>query len=256
MRPPQFKILASGLFPADQVLQAYDNTLQKDQFTPEHERQIDAAWTSVLSNAKSTGRNLFDAPLFRLDHCAITNGNLTLHYGDTTYRAYVATRSPDIDLPRADPIGTLVIPVTSDGYIPIGRRAASADVNPGRFFTFGGFFDRACDFAPGTTNPDIFTCIAREVREELAIDVPPASFQCLGVIYDLRHLHPEMSFTVNLDVEKSQIETSHWQSELADLSFVHHKSIGPFLDRFASETTDTLVGALQIFHEQITSREL
>ena len=256
MHPPQFKILASGLFSADQVIQTHDSRQWADQFTAEHEHQINATWTSALSKAKSTGRNLFDAPLFRLGQCAVTDGKLALRYGDTTYRAYVATRNPDVDLPRADPIGTLVIPVTSDGYIPIGRRSASADVNPGRFFTFGGFFDRNCDFAPGTNSPDIFTCISREVREELGIDVNASAFRCLGVIYDLRHLHPELSFTVNLEVEKARIEASGWRSELADLSFIHHKSISPFLDRYASQTTDTLVGALKVFHEQITSREL
>jgi len=243
----RFKIVAAGSFPRKSVKQHHNPIHWSANYSQDEREYIDAAWSNALDHARASGRSLYDSPLFRLGDCRTEGHDLVLCYGDTSYRDYVGTRAPNVPSTRADPVGTAVVPVTTDGFIPLGRRSSSADVNPGRFFTFGGFFDRDHDYDPETGLPDIFACISREVREELSIDLPASAFKCIGVIYDLRHPHPELSFSVEMQACRNEVLAAGWKSELDDLTFVHKSQITDFLARHDHETTDTLVGALQIF---------
>lgn len=250
----RFRILAEGNFTRHDTVQHYDPEQWNPGYGSGQRIRIAARWSEAEAAAARNGRLLYVSRIFRLGHVAVEHGNsrprLSLHYGDTDYRDYVGTRGPDGDGPRADPIGTVVIPVTSDGFIPIGTRSRTAEVNPGRYFTFGGFFDRGLDLCPVTGRPDIFSCIQREIREELGIGISDAELRCLGVVYDLVHPHPEVCFMANISQTAEELYGSHWRAELDSMTMLRLDGISEFLARRGPDTTDSLVGALEMFSRQ------
>ncbi|WP_154664987.1 hypothetical protein [Allorhizobium undicola] len=242
----QYHIAWSGRCSEEAVTTIFDDKVNNAVYSVSDLVLIDQQWQARERTAASEGRRLYNSAIFRLaSHQQRTDGNLVLHVGVTDYREYVATRSEKQDIARANPIGTCVIPVTVDGRIPIGRRSQAAEVNPGKFFTFGGFFDAALDLK-GTT-PNIFSCIQREVQEEIGIELASSALELVGIVNDLVNIHPEISFVANLEMSSSEVASSGWKAELDDLIFVQAKDCLEFLNKHRLDFTPTLIGALEIF---------
>ncbi len=255
MLDPQFRILAEGLFSHNTVVIHYDSPHIYTQLSESESAFVESVWQKAIQHAYENDRELYNSSLFKLNQVAVTEqeGNpcLTLHIGNTDYRHYVAARHSEANkylLTPADPIGTSVILVTSDGYVPVGLRSLRMEVNPGRYFTFGGFFDRALDVDMSTGMPDIFACLRRELREELDIDVPMQDLRILGVVYDNRHPHPEVCATVHIKQNKAEIEEAHWNAELSELYMLPLSEIPAFLSNYAHKICDTLYGGFTLFN--------
>ena len=107
---------------------------------------IRSSWKSRTEQAAREGLSIYNSKIVRLIHFhSAIDGSVALVVGPTDYRDYVATRDPSLSIQRANPVGTCVIPITRDGFVPLGRRSASSEVNAGKYFTFGGFFDAQSD---------------------------------------------------------------------------------------------------------------
>jgi 8-oxo-dGTP pyrophosphatase MutT (NUDIX family) len=241
-----YDILAWGNFSAAHVTQVDTATIHA---LPAHVQTIvDRRWDEALARATEEGRRLFNALVYRLDDLRVHDGRMHISYGRTCYRDYAMTRGTCAAKPWAnnpDPIGSAVIASTTDGFIPLGRRSRSADVNPGRYFTFGGFFDPEDVNESG--NADIFQCAAREWKEETGLMISPDNLSLISVVYDLVHPHPEIGFFTRLQQSRKEISKSDWAAELDDLIFLQEDKLVDFARANADEFVDSLLGAIEAF---------
>ncbi len=246
MQAVRFQTLARGSFARAQVVQRRAG--QPFVLRDDLQELARTRWDAALEAAAADGRLLFDAGLFRLSGLSVEGDRIHLDYGETCYRDYAMTRAvcprtPWSDNP--DPIGSALIAVTADGAVPLGRRSAAADVNPGRFFTFGGFFDLNDVDAAGV--PDVFGCAAREWREETGHEIAPDALRLISVVYDLVHPHPEIAFCARTGSTRREIETGAWGSELGDLAMIPAGELHAFATRHQGDFTDSLLGAIEAF---------
>jgi 8-oxo-dGTP pyrophosphatase MutT (NUDIX family) len=246
MQTSRFEILAQGSYRRAQVVQR--RAPQPFDLRADLQALARSRWDLALTTAAAQGRLLYDAGLFRLSRLSVEGNQIQLDYGQTCYRDYAMTRADCARAPwsgNPDPIGTAIIAVTADGAVPLGRRRASADVNPGRFFTFGGFFD--LDDLDETGTPDVFACAAREWREETGQAISMDALRLISVVYDRVHPHPEIAFCARTQSTRHDIETGGWGDELADLAMIPAGELRDFAARHESDFTDSLLGAIEAF---------
>lgn len=188
-----FATLAAGPYRREQLQVDYERGSYQ-ALDGEAEAIVARAWRARRRQTKRDGVPLYSGRLFRvLGYGPIDGGGLRLRLGDTTYRAYVGTRAPAFAVGRqrdelANPLAVCAAIVTADGGIVVGRRQ-SVDVGAGKLGVPGGFVERGKDADP-------FAAVAREIREETALELTADDFVCLGLIYDLIHPHYELCFTV------------------------------------------------------------
>ena len=242
----EFATLAHGLFRPDQLVVHYDPTLciHPDQ---QERAWMDNLWQEKLRQAQQQQRRLFDAPLFRLVDAIVRpalSANLRTHWvvaphdplqpispipasppntalhitlGDTSYKEYVTTRTLEFSRNHArselgNALGVCSVVETSDNYILLDKREG-VDVYVGRYHVIGGFFERDLDISnpsttnPGSSHPDPFAAITREIREETGIRAGDISEQyCLGAVYDLTTPHGELLFLTRLHIPLAAVQ--------------------------------------------------
>lgn len=258
MNSKPYDIIAEGNFSFNEVELLYNPEYYSTQYSLREQSQIEDTWNYALEQALHNEQNLYDSKLFRLEKCYTYKSGekqgLQLYLGNVTYKEYVALRRkaiPPDSVKPVDPIGTSVIIITQDQFIPIGRRSMHVEVNPGRFFTFGGFFDRDLDWNLKTHKPCIFHCIQREIREELNIDVPLANLSLLGIVYDNFHPHPEVCMLAYLQETRHHLEQTFCQEELSSLDFIPIKEIGDFIKQCEADITESLIGGFSLFQKHV-----
>ncbi|HEX8261415.1 MAG TPA: NUDIX hydrolase [Allosphingosinicella sp.] len=211
-------------------------------------RRVEQDWAAALRKAQEQGRRLFDSPAVRLCGLEVRSGRLQLRYELTRYAYYVGARSRSVPTPfsgNPDPTGTVVIGVTADSKIPIGKRHQDVDANPGKFFCFGGFLHPTED-ASAEGIPDAFACARREWREETGSDLEGAGLELISIVYDRVYPHPEMAFLARTAATSGEFVASRWDAELSDLSFVPVDGIEEFVRRHRTDFTESLVGAFEV----------
>ncbi|HRC84140.1 MAG TPA: NUDIX domain-containing protein [Thermoanaerobaculia bacterium] len=244
----EYTILAQGLFREPQVLVHYDPDGLNRTLSPALALRIEEQWRQAELRARTLGRDLFNSPLFRLAEIRTgSHSSLSLGLGDTDYREYLESRAHPHETPRADPLGTAVIVFTTDGLVPVGKRSQRVEVNPGRYFTFGGFFDRGLDWRAGGNEPSLFGCARRELEEELGIQVPEQDLRLLGIIYDQRHPHPEACFLAPAGKTGVELLASRDAEEISDLLLVPLAGLASFLEEEQSRICESLRGGFEIF---------
>jgi hypothetical protein len=211
-RPPlEFEILTRGLYRPDQLSITYDPSLRIPT-NPTIQTWIDTQWEQKLALAHEKGIPFFDAPLFRfIQATSKSDGTLHLLLGDTGYKEYVTTRVPEFTQGRTreelgNALSVCSVVETSDGSILLDKRQG-VDVYVGRYHVIGGFFERELD-STHTKQPDPFSAICREIREETGIQLSDIREQhCLGVVYDVATPHAEMCFLTQLTIPLAQVHT-------------------------------------------------
>ena len=216
----EFNILARGLYRPEQLVITYDPSLRMP-VTPAIQSRMDHFWERRLAQAQEQGIPLFDAPLYRFVS-AESRADSTLHLvlGNTSYKEYVATRSPEFSQRRSreelgNALAVCSVVETRDGSILLDRRQG-VDIYAGRYHVIGGFFARDRDStasADGTGDasgrqPDPFGAMRREIREETGIT--PADIReqyCLGLVYDVTTPHAELCFLTRLHITLDEVRT-------------------------------------------------
>lgn len=248
MSTNSYKILWSGSTPVSDVIQQSLNEQWIDA-RPEYQKlQLDEEWERALADAADKGRLLYDCDIVRLHDLRDEGGQLQATYGLTRYRDYVAHRPharPTAFAENPDPLGTVVIPITADETIPFARRSGNVDLNAGRFFCFGGFVEAGRDVTAHGT-PDMFSCAAREMAEEAGLQVLASDLRLISIIYDLVTPHPEAAFIAHTAYTAADFAGASSSSELADLTFVPTVDLPDFLNRYADDFTESLLGALTV----------
>lgn len=222
----EFEILAQGLYRPEQLIITYDPTLTMPK-TPEIAAWMDELWEQKLALARANKTLLFESPLFRLIEVSTQpDGTLHLLLGDTTYKEYVTTREsafaskhPRSELGNALSVCSVV--ETSDGHILLDKREG-VDVYVGRYHVIGGFFERGLDMTEAVEQPDPFSAIRREIREETGVQPEDITVQyCLGTVYDVATPHGELCFLTQLHITLDEVR----QREPEDREIKHLHSL-------------------------------
>ena len=237
------RILAEGLFAEDAVELRYDPAAWSASYDAGRAAAISEAWARAEAKAAATGGLLYNGPAFRLGGFEAPPGRLVLRFGDTDYRDFVGTR----DLPEgpyACPVGAPALVVTSDGLIPLGRRAPHLEYNPGTLFCFGGMIDREADWRDG--RPDLWGCVQRELEEELGLPAERAAIRCLGLLGDERGARAVAPCVVRLEADRHAVEGAGWREELSDLFFIPLDGIAAFRERHDVDSAPSLRLTLEL----------
>lgn len=161
--------------------------------------------TRTWRSAVERRPDLYDGVLCRLVNRRFeaTRGLLVLER--TSYSAYLASRAPDaveqgFDQ-RADPLGLTVLVQARDGRILASRRSSFAEQNPHGLYFVGGYME-----PPERDGEVAFPEeVAREVREEIGLELSPSSIRMLGLGYDPSFCYPEAFFLAKTDLEPDQV---------------------------------------------------
>jgi len=199
----QFEFLARGCYTHEQLVIDY-NPAHHVSLTTEMRTETERIWTDKLAEAQKNTFPLFDGKLFRLIYAEERDDKtLRIKLGNTSYKEYVATRTPAMaqELTRdgvSNPLSVCSVIETLDGFILLEKRQGT-DVHNGRFHVIGGFMER--DIDDKEHGPDPFAAMNREIREETGILQTDIREQyCLGMVYDTLVPHPELCFVTRLNI--------------------------------------------------------
>ncbi|HEU0000411.1 MAG TPA: NUDIX hydrolase [Ktedonobacteraceae bacterium] len=258
----EYEILARGLFRPEQLVITYNSALRMPT-SPAIQRWMDALWAQKLVMARERGVPLFDAPLYRfVDEETLGDGTLHLTLGDSGYKEYVTTRSPEFSSGRqrselGNALAVCSVVETSDGYILLDKRRG-VDVYVGRYHVIGGFFERGRD-SLANGQPDPFGAMRREIREEtgiLATDI--AEQYCLGLVYDLATPHAELCFLTRLRIPLSEVKTRvPKEDEIKQLEtlYVTEQSLRDFITRHHGNISATGEPNLLLYGELLYGKK-
>jgi 8-oxo-dGTP pyrophosphatase MutT (NUDIX family) len=198
-----FEFLVRGCYTPEQLIVDYNPT-HLVSLSPEMRATMEQLWQNKLAQAQQKHFPLFDGQLFRFMYAEEReNSTLRIKLGNTSYKEYVATRSPEFSqqLTRdelSNPLSVCSVIETLDGYVLLEKREGT-DVHEGRIHVIGGFMERGKDTIGHAPSP--FAAMNREMREETGIRESDIREQyCLGVVYDVLVPHPELCFVTRLNI--------------------------------------------------------
>ena len=198
-----FEFLVRGCFAPDQIVIHYNPALHIE-LTDELRSEIERIWQEKLMQSQQQSFQLFDGKLFRMvDEEQLADSALHIVLGDTSYKEYVATRTPAFvqQLTRrgvSNALAVCSVIETLDGFVLLEQRQGT-DGHNGRFHVIGGFMERDIDNKGHV--PDPFFAMNREMREETGIQTDDIREQyCLGLAYDTLLPHPELCFVTRLKI--------------------------------------------------------
>jgi len=192
-----------------QVNVRWDN--RQPPHTPALDAMIEDTWQRHLAVARRTGQLLYNGPMVRLDHWRLDEAVMTLETGPTDYRHFIGTNYGNGDRidafghrTYANPVGISAVPITTDGWMLLGRRRPDLACHGGYLHPIGGTLepqDRADDGAL-----DVFAAMERELTEELCITSGEiAELVCIGLIRDGEIHQPELVFEAVTTLDRQQI---------------------------------------------------
>jgi len=185
----------------------------RDEPRPPHpalDALVARTWEDQVQAHCRAGGMLFNGQLARYLRHHLADGLLTIDVGPTDYANFLATNLLNGARGQgwgwhlfSNPIGTSALPISSDGFLLLGRRSQRVAFHAGYAHTFGGGLEAGERRADDTI--DAFASIQRELHEELAL--APADIQeilCLGFIRDPAIQQPELIFDASLRLTSDQ----------------------------------------------------
>lgn len=209
---PSLIILALGDWPGAHI--RVTTVASGLRLTEALEAVIDATWETALQRH---GVNLFDGPLCRLEAVAVDAHGLHLSLSPTTYRIFIGTNGShpewaDQHGPQvmANPVGTSVALLSSDGMLVFGRRSQRVALYPGFAHPFGGTMEPSTDGTP----LDILGEMRRELTEEAGLAAQDLlDLRVIALIED-RHLRqPELVYAARTTLTAAEIASRLDQHE-------------------------------------------
>jgi len=199
-----------GRYTQDQVVQSWSDDPRPS--TAQIDEAIAATWERERVQAAERGRTLFDGELGRLVRAEATTVALHLELGITCYRDFVGTNlcrdslasceHPDA---LANPLGTSVTVLTSDGFLAFGRRSEQVNYHGQHLHAFGGMLERADRRTGG--GYDVFGAAVRELGEEINVRLEMiAEIVIVGLVRDVSILQPELLFEASVSLSREELE--------------------------------------------------
>jgi 8-oxo-dGTP pyrophosphatase MutT (NUDIX family) len=195
------RILHTGNWSAAQLSVEWTQSTRRQ--IPEVESAIETAWAQALARPNI---HLFDGPMCRLESWHATEDHLALKISRSSYRIFVGTNMAHPEFAgtfgrevMANPVGVSPAILTSDGQLLLGRRSSTVAYYPSRVHPFAGCME--------PKDPDPFASIVRELNEELSIErTDLREIRCIGIAEDESLCQPELIFSVNSALSRSEIE--------------------------------------------------
>ena len=247
---PSYSILANGCFKHGQVTITHVSEDLSNRYSPELIESIDEFWINKTKEAYKSGTKIYNSNIFRLNKTTLESNRLNLETTNVTYKEYLFYRKAhdkNIGKFKPDPIGTSVLLVSADDCIFFGKRSSKVEVNPGRYFTVGGFFDSDLDWDKSKNEPCIFKCMQRELKEELNINIKLSKLKMLGIVYDKITPHPEVSFYAHTDKTNEEIINFFDKNEMENIEFIDLEDLDNFVEKNRNNIAESLLGALDLF---------
>lgn len=245
-----YSILANGCFKYGQVIITHVLEDLSNRYSPEVIESINDLWISETSRAYKSATKIYDSNIFRLNEVILESNRLNLQTTNVTYKEYVFYRKlgdKNGGKFKPDPIGTSVLLISADDCIFFGKRSSKVEVNPGRYFTAGGFFDSDLDWDRAKNEPCIFKCMQRELKEELNIEIKLSKLRMLGIVYDRVTPHPEVSFYTHTDKTNEDIVNCFDKNEIENVEFINLNKLDNFVEKNRANIAESLLGALELF---------
>jgi len=222
----------------------------------EVENLIEQTWADRVRGDGKQGRRLFNGQLCRLIQCKPEQRKLTLTLGAVSYKEFLGTNvaAPHIRYLHgpevlADALGVSAAIVTRDGFLVLARRSDTVAHYARRIHPIGGVVERA----DGSSPPDLFQAILKEVREETGL--PPERISHvvgLGLVRDKRTVQPEFIFDVEVDLDVQGLCRASGAGgdpgEHGEILSVRDDSsaVVTFIEQYGSELTPVAVAALML----------
>jgi hypothetical protein len=194
--PKGFVIMARGLFPRGNITVEY-RPGRLSWETPA-EDVIEREWKTYFRDAQKAGMRVYNGNLFRLDGLDTQGGGLHLALSDTDFRSSIGTAGGEFralfpNLPQANPLTVCATLVTEDGKILLEKRSR-LDSRRHPYHVIAGYMERGSD---GTENPHPVDTLAREIREELGVEMDKDNVRATGLVRTI--YGSELCFCSSLD---------------------------------------------------------
>jgi hypothetical protein len=245
-----YEILASGYFEYNQVEIEYVSEMPSSRYSAKEIKNINDCWTRRVNQDNSSNVTIYDSNIFRLDKIISDSNKISLLTSNVSYKEYYFYRNTndrEFYNFKPDPMGTSILLITADDSILFGKRSPKVEVNPGRYFTIGGFFDLSLDWDVLRNRPCIFKCMQRELKEEVDINIELSNLKMLGVVYDNITPHPEVSFLAHTERTNEDISNFFDKNEVKCVEFIDLDKIDNFVEQNRQDITESLLGAIEIF---------
>lgn len=177
---------------------------------PDLDALVARVWKEQTNASRRAGAVLFNGQLARYLRHRVADGILSIDVGPTDYANFLATNLLNHSRGQewgwqlfSNPIGTSALPVTSDGFLLLGRRSERVAFHAGHVHAFGGGLEAGERRADNTI--DAFASIRRELHEELALGPEDVrEIRCMGLIRDAVIRQPELVFGVVLGLTREE----------------------------------------------------
>lgn len=213
------KILFKGNYAAADITIA---TLAEStrKIDPKLEQQIELKWQELLTEAKASGRKLWDSELYRFENFR-TDPKLELTFSTVTFSVAKAGSAFIDEFKR---IGeeyysksTFVIGLakTSDDYYILGE-VSSNYMNTGAIDIIGGVLSKSEGLM--TNSNDLFAALCKEFREEIGIKQENlANLRLLGAILTMK-FKVCLVFHLEIALTKNEVQNIYDQTKDDELS--------------------------------------
>lgn len=152
--------------------------------------------------------HIFNGKLARLDQWAFTPDGCQLELRPTNYRTllysnqhvrHICDTWGKRYLSRA--LGISAVVVSSDDYLVFMQRSNNVGEFPGCYDVFGGHID----IPKNDGSPNIFTAMAQELQEEVAIQQSEYDLKLIGLINSIPNQKPELVFRAQVELPAKEI---------------------------------------------------
>jgi hypothetical protein len=180
---------------------AFEYNPERHSFSADEKTLVENLWKKTLKRHPSA----FDGPLYDVLEIQLNRKSLHMKVQDTSYKEVSATRN--VEFHRrfgrescVNPLGVGTVVVTTDGFVPVGRRKAT-EIDRHKLEIVAVYVDRDRDAR--ANRPDPFRALLREINEEISVRKESViDAKCIGVISEHQTY---MAFEAEIDLSSREL---------------------------------------------------
>lgn len=175
---------------------------KKLELPVEYVEKVNENWKREMS----AGKTYTNGKLYTMTAANFLENKIQVYVQETNYAHYLYSKSIETNENLCRSMAANALLVTSDDYIVLGKMSGSTSL-ANRVKFIGGAFDQV-DFCDEIV--DIKSCIAREVKEEIGLDINDnktvVDAKPVAILTREKFSFANTLFLVNIRLDKSQLE--------------------------------------------------
>lgn len=175
---------------------------KKLELPVEYVEKVNENWKKEMN----AGKSYTNGKLYTMAATNVFENKIQIYVQETNFAHYLYSKSNEIDENSCRSMAANALLVTSDDYIVLGKMSGSTSL-ANRVKFIGGAFDQA-DFCNEIV--DIKSCIAREVKEEVGLDLNDketvVDVKPIAILTREKFSFANTLFLVDLRLDKSELE--------------------------------------------------